>query len=203
MDCRLTLSINTQLCYCLRCLGGTIWEIPVNKSNAPCHPTGRAMHRRGYVGLIQNALSATAWVAALAVVVPAANAEAKQIVLNCEIEEGASQGQLSTQIMIDEDDGIVIYHFQYHKGSGPLRKLQLESPLPEGVPREKIIDVSMKITMNNDNFIMANDHSGAFVITKHDGRFVYSFVTPVPTKDGNWFAFGNTHWGTCVKSPFD
>ena len=29
LDCRLTLSIYTQLCYRLRCVGGNIWEFPV------------------------------------------------------------------------------------------------------------------------------------------------------------------------------
>ena len=163
------------------------------------------MDRRGCVGLIQNALSAATGVAALAIVVPAANAEAKQIVLNCEIESGAPERYRSTQIMIDEDAGFVIYNFQHHKGSGPLRKFRVEGPLLEGEPREIIIDVSMKITESNDWYMLANDDKGAFVITKHDGRFAYSFVIAFPTNDdaGIWIPFGNTHLGTCAKSPFD
>lgn len=161
------------------------------------------MDRRGCVGLIQNALNVATGVAALAIVVPAANAEAKQIVLNCEIESGASERYRSTQIMIDEDAGFVIYNFQYHKGSGPLRKFRMEGPLLEGEPREITLDVSMKITVSNDWFILANDNNGAFVITKHDGRFAHSFVTPLSTNDGIWITFGNTHLGTCGRSPFD
>jgi len=155
------------------------------------------------ITVIRNALIALALVATLAVVLQAGKAEAKRIVLNCDIEEGLAQLD-STQIMIDEDKGIVIYHFQYLKGPGPLQKFRIEGPLPEGVTsRDMLIDQSMKITINTKNMIQANDASHVFIITKHDGRFVYAFVTPIPTKDGNWFAFSNTLRGTCTKSPFD
>ena len=150
--------------------------------------------------LTRNALIALAWAASLTVVLQADKAEAKRIILNCEIEGGYG----STQIMIDEKEGIVIYHFQYLTGPGPLQKFQYKGPLPKGVTsKDEFIDVSMKITINTENFILANDESSAFIITKHDGRFVKAFVTPVPMGDGEWFAFGNTHEGTCVKSPFD
>ena len=64
--------------------------------------------------LFAIALGFTSAFAALAIVVQPGNAQAKQLVLNCEIEEGASQASLSTQIMIDENEGFVIYHFQNH-----------------------------------------------------------------------------------------
>ena len=154
--------------------------------------------------MIRNVLIALAWAATLVVVLPVGKAEAKRIVLNCDIEEGSSQPYDSTQIMIDEDKGIVIYHFQFLTGPGPLQKFRVEGPLPEGVTsRDMFIDRSMKITINTKNMIQVNDASGALIITKHDGRFVHAFVTPIPTKDGNWVAFGNNHWGTFAKSPFD
>ena len=65
------------------------------------------------------------------------------------------------------------------------------------------MNTSMQITTANDNFIIANDQSGAFSINKRDGTFSKSFVSPVPLKNGQWFVFGNTHSGTCAKSPFN
>ncbi len=154
--------------------------------------------------VIRNALIALAWVATLAVVLQVGKAEAKRMVLNCDIEEGSPQPHDSTQIMIDEDEEIVIYHFQFFTGRGSLQNFRVEGPLPEGVTsRDMLIDRSMKITINTKNVIQANDASGALIITKHDGRFVYAFVTPILTKDGNWVPFGNTLRGTCTKSPFD
>lgn len=132
------------------------------------------------------------WLAATIIVAATAHAEAGRIVLNCMIEEGAPEAYRSIQIMIDEDQGIVIYNYQLI-GHDHKREIQ----------KDTFIDISMKISINDSNFILANDSSGAFVITKHDGRFVHSFVMPIPTKDGNWVAFGNTHWGMCSKSPFD
>jgi len=117
----------------------------------------------------------------------------REIVLNCEIEEGGPQQYRSIQIMIDEHRGIVIYNFH-------LPAMNDFNPVRRSGPG--YIDLSMKITMNDEKLIMANDDSGAFVMRKHDGRFVKAFVTPVPTKDGSWFALGNTHSGKCVKNPF-
>src|SRR5207249_657060 len=97
----------------------------------------------------------------------------------------------SKQVMIDEDKKIIIYDFQLI-GSNPRRQ----------VGPDEYVDISMKITLNNKQLIMANDISGAFLMTKHDGRFVKAYVTPVPTHDGNFAALGNTHWGTCIRSPF-
>ncbi len=118
-------------------------------------------------------------------------AQAKPNVLNCEIKEGAPKEYRSLQIMIDEAAGIVIYHFQL-VGTDPKRQ----------VGPDQYVDLSMKITMKNDKMIMANDESGAFVMTKHDGKFVKASVMLVPLPNGNFAALGNTHWGTCVKSPF-
>ena len=156
------------------------------------------MYHRDYVGwfknTLRNTMSKTALAATLAMVVFTANAEAKQIVLNCEIEGGYQ----TTQIMIDDDKGIVIYHFQYHNSSDSLRKFQSKDG------KEIIVDMSMKITLNNDNFIMANNDSGLFLITKHDGRFVHPFVLPLPqTSSSGYSAFDNTHRGKCSKGPFD
>lgn len=117
----------------------------------------------------------------------------QEIVLDCKIEEGAPQGFDSTQIMIDEYRGIVVYHF-----GGNLNPIVISSA--GGI--KNYIDLSMKININDDKFLVASDDNGAIVITKHDGKFVNSFVSPVPLPDGNWFAFGNTLWGTCAKNPF-
>ncbi|WP_316978870.1 hypothetical protein [Shumkonia mesophila] len=137
-------------------------------------------------------LIVSAWLAVLGVVASTAYADAKRIVLNCTIEEGAPQAYRSIQIMIDENIGIVIYNYQL-VGDNYNREIN----------KDTFIDLSMKISINDSKFMLANNSSGAFVITKHDGRFVHAFVTPIPAKDGNWVAFGNTHWGTCARSPFD
>lgn len=96
-------------------------------------------------------------------------------VLNCQIEQS---GYGSTQIMIDEDEKIVIYHFQLS------------------------VHVPMNIYLNNKKLILANNESSVFVMTKHDSKFAYAWVTPVPTRDENFFAFSNSLSGTCVISPF-
>ncbi len=44
LDCRLTLSINTQVCYRLRSLGATIWEIPVRRTPAIVPGRGSTRH---------------------------------------------------------------------------------------------------------------------------------------------------------------
>jgi hypothetical protein len=142
---------------------------------------------------------ATAAIVAVILVPGVAEAEIAtgQVVLNCEIEEGAPEDYRATKIMIDETNGFVIYHFQHHNSSDPTRTIELE----DGNKGE--VDFSMKITINNSRFIMADDMNGAFIITKHDGRFVHAFVNSIPLNDGNFVAFGNVHWGTCAKSPFD
>jgi len=120
----------------------------------------------------------------------------QEIVLNCEIEEGSKAPYDSTQIMIDEYRGIVIYHFNYTGGNlNPIRVYHSDTG-------NQYIDLSMKISKKSDDFIVANNDDGAIVITKSDGKFVNAYVSPVPLLDGNWFAFGNTIWGTCAKSPF-
>jgi hypothetical protein len=115
-------------------------------------------------------------------------------VLNCKIEEGAPKGSDTTQIMIDEEKGVVIYHYQWI-GPDHIRTIQRDG-------QTLYIDTSMKITIKDARFIKANDESGAFVITKHDGRFVHAFVTPVPLPAGEFFAFGNVHSGVCSLNPW-
>jgi hypothetical protein len=146
----------------------------------------------------RNPLAMLAWVGALAVVALPAKAEAKPISLNCNIEEGASVADKYTQITIDEDAGTVIYN-SHLTGPDPIKEYQVKGP----IPKEIKIDVSMKITANNEKFIYANDKQSVFILTKHDGQFAYSFVTAVPVSEGNFLAFGNTHSGTCVNSLFD
>ena len=151
------------------------------------------MERRAHWVVIRNALIVFAWVGALAVVAQPVRAEAKPIVLNCNIEES---GYKDTQITIDEDAGTVIYN-SHLTGPDPIVEFQSE----DGTKTK--IDVSMKITINTEKFIMANDQSGAFVLTKHDVRFAHAWVLPFKGPDGSYFAFANNLSGTCVKSPFD
>ena len=120
----------------------------------------------------------------------------QEIVLDCKIE-GAPRGWDSTQIMIDEHRDIIIYGFQLPANRGsynPIHRVGKGSGTG-------YIDLSMKITMNNDNFIMANDTSGALVINKHDGRFVKSFVTLIPVTIGSWFAEATRLRESAPKAP--
>lgn len=117
-----------------------------------------------------------------------------EIVLSCEIEEGVPKGSESIQIMVDESRGIVVYNFHLPsiREFNPIRKIG-----------NNYIDLSMKITLHNDAVIQASDTNGVFAITKSDGKFVYSFVSPFPLNNGEWLAFGNTHRGKCARSAFD
>jgi hypothetical protein len=110
---------------------------------------------------------------------------AAPLVLHCKITEGAQIP--SVTILVDEAESIVVYggaRSQIGGSSGAL------------------IDLSMKITLRDDRVIVANDTRGAIVITKHDGKFVHSFVTAIPLPNGNYGMLGNTIWGECTKSPF-
>jgi hypothetical protein len=64
-------------------------------------------------------------------------------------------------------------------------------------------DLSMKITIKNEKVLVANDTMSAFVMTKHDGKFVRSNVMPFPLPNGDYAALGNTLWGSCARSPFN
>jgi hypothetical protein len=145
--------------------------------------------------LTPNLLKAGLQLAILILVISATNAEAKQLVLTCQITQGASEPYRSAKILIDEDAGIVVYDFNEKFGV----KLKLESKDCNGC----YADLSMKITMKNEKVLVANNTTSAFVMTKHDGKFVHSFVTPLPLPDGNYAALGNTLWGACAKSPFN
>lgn len=148
---------------------------------------------------------------AVVVLVQPVNADPARMVLNCKIEYGAPERLM--QIMIDADAKIVIYDYQnfkdqpnfkekfYFKGKDQPRPV-LEFKLDDG--QTVYGDISMNITTNDKQRVQANDDSGAVLITKHDGRFARSWVIPVPAKSGKDFvAFGNTHLGTCSRSPFD
>jgi hypothetical protein len=134
-------------------------------------------------------------------VLNATQAEAKRLVLNCQITKGAS-AERSPKILIDEDAGIVVYNFN-ESGFTIIARSQ-------GCPG-CYTNLDMKITMKNEKVLMAaNDPKDekeliatAFVMTKHDGKFVHSFVATSPLPDGNFLAVGHTLWGTCAKSPFD
>ena len=97
--------------------------------------------------------------------------------------------------MIDEDVGIVVFDFSEKVGF----KVPAESDGCKGC----YLDLAMKITLKNEKLLLANDIQSAFAMTKHDGKFVRSSVTPVPLPDGNYAVLGNTLWGTCAKSPFN
>ena len=113
-----------------------------------------------------------------------------KVVLNCEIADAPSKSRF-IQILVDEDQDIVKFHFNLK------------------------IPISMKITFKNDEFILAHKSSATldkdgrrtlspsvFIISKTDGSFAYSFVTPVLIS-GNFIAFGNSLMGKCVRNPFD
>jgi len=117
-------------------------------------------------------------------------AEAKPLILNCEILEGASER--STQIMIDEENRIAVYNYQL---VGPNWRKPVGT---EG----NYIDLSMKITSNNSKFIQANDNSGALLMTKSDAKFVKVWVAPILLNNGDIFAFSQTHEGKCTQNPF-
>jgi hypothetical protein len=99
--------------------------------------------------------------------------------------------------MIDEEKAIVIDNFQSNKGVTHFQKFRSQSG------DEVTLDISLKITVKSAQLILAHDDNGAILITKDDGKFVRSFVTPFPLNDGKWVAFGNTLWGTCTRSPFN
>jgi len=143
----------------------------------------------GFAGMCKTYFTAFITTAWIAIGILAARAE--PLILNCEIESGAPEGYRSIQIMIDEAEKVVVYNYQLLKGRGYVQK-----------SGDGTIDMSMKVEINNNDFILANDATGAIVITKRDGKFVKAWAMPVPTNDGNWEAFGNTHWGKCIKSPF-
>jgi hypothetical protein len=146
-------------------------------------------HRYG--ATIHLSLQAAAiYAIGLSILTPAA--EAKPLILNCEILEGASEGHRSTQIMIDEENRIAVYNYQL---VGPNWRKPVGA---EG----NYIDLSMKITSNNSKFIQANDNSGALLMTKSDAKFVKAWVIPVPLNNGDVFAFSQTHEGKCTQNPF-
>jgi len=124
-------------------------------------------------------------------------ADAKQLILNCQITEGVPEPYRSRKIkiLIDEDAGIVVYDFNEKVGF----KVAVQSEDCKGC----YIDLSMKITLRNEKVLLANSTTSAFVMTKHDGKFVRSDVTPLPLPNGDYAALGNTIWGPCTKSPFN
>jgi hypothetical protein len=123
------------------------------------------------------------------------DADAKQLVLNCQITEGVSEPYRSPKILIDEDEGIVVYNFR--------EKLGVKLTVQREDCKDCYVDLSMKITIKNEKVLVANSDTSVFVMTKHDGKFVHSFVTPFPLPDGNYTALGNTLLGTCAKTPFN
>jgi hypothetical protein len=122
-------------------------------------------------------------------------ADAKQLVLNCQITAGVPEPYRSRKIMIDEDAGIVVFDFNEKVGV----KLLMESENCKGC----YADLSMKITLKNEKLLLANNNYSAFAMTKHDGKFVKSSVMPVPLPNGDFAVLGDTLWGTCSKGPFN
>jgi len=160
-------------------------------------------------GMIRNALIGLA--CAVVIFVQPVSADPKQMVLNCKIEHPAPERL--TQIMIDEDAKIVIYDYQkfkampnfkdkfYFKGKDQPRPV-IELKLDDG--QTVYGDPSMTITTNDKQHIAANNSSDTILITKHDGRFARSYVVLLPAKSGkDMFPAGDTHLGTCSRSPFD
>jgi len=118
--------------------------------------------------------------------------QAKPLVLNCEISEGAPAAYRSMQIMIDEENRILVYNYQL---VGPNWKKPIGT---EG----NYIDFSMKITSNSSKIIEANTSSAVFLMTKADAKFVTASVLPFPLTNGTVFALSYTQEGKCTKNPF-
>jgi hypothetical protein len=135
----------------------------------------------------------TAHLAVAALIATAA--QGAPLVLSCKVESGAGSPDAPMQIMIDEEKGIVIYNYQW-VGPNPKKQVNVDG-------RHGTIDQSMKVTANNSKFLVASSFNGTFVITKEDARFAYAYAMPFPSNAGNWIALGNTHMGSCVKSPFN
>src|SRR5258708_4316902 len=110
------------------------------------------------------------------------DADAKQLILNCQITKGVSPDR-SPKILIDEEAGTVVYNFNEKLGVGLIM-------LHEGC-KGCYVNLSLKITTKNEKVLVANDPASVFVMTKHDGKFVHSFVAPFPLPDGDFLAFGN------------
>jgi hypothetical protein len=135
------------------------------------------------------------------VVFGVAYARAAPKVLDCHIEEGAPNGSADTQVMVDEDKKIIVYNYQFLKnGNEKNGRYIVEFNSVDGKKSE--YDASMKIVIDNNDFIEASSADGSLIITKKDARLVYAFVTPVQGSDGGWTAYGNVHWDRCSTSPF-
>src|SRR5258706_389952 len=95
----------------------------------------------GYRGLnLASVLRACAGLVIFVMNVP--GADAKQLVLNCQITEGVPEPYRSRKIMIDEDAGIVVFGFNEKVGV----KVAVQSEDCKGC----YMDLSMKITMKNE-----------------------------------------------------
>jgi hypothetical protein len=128
-------------------------------------------------------------------------AHASPMVLNCEIEHGASDGYKNIEILIDESQKIVVYNYQYLKG-GTIKDGRYIIKRKRANGEVYYVDDSMKISDDNNNFLRASDGGGAFVIIKSSGKFSYAFVGPILANDGQWYALGDVHSGKCSTDPF-
>ncbi len=99
-------------------------------------------------------------------------------VLVCDIEQ---TGYEPIKILIDEQNGVVVYNYQYKYS----------------------VDFPLHITLNNDDMIIANDNSTVILITKNDANFAVGWITPFPKSDGTFGVFSNALNGRCSVSPFD
>jgi hypothetical protein len=70
-------------------------------------------------------------------------ADAKQLILSCQITDGVSDPHRSRNIMVDEDAGIVVFDFNEKVGF----KVPSESDGCKGC----YLDLSMKITLKNES----------------------------------------------------
>jgi hypothetical protein len=121
------------------------------------------------------------------------SAEAKQMVLNCEIqnvaqdvegEPGVKSNLLidpKTDILIDEEQAIIIYGYVVGWAN----------------------QARMNITKSHPNLIVAKGAQETIVITKNDGRFLYVGYFLAGSLDNGYFTVSATiQRGRCLVNPF-
>lgn len=121
------------------------------------------------------------------------------ILLNCDRYEGTKD----LQIYINEDKGYVLYNAQTRDNYDRTREYQVVgSASSNSAKKTNIIDEGIDITENNSSFIIARDDRGTFVFTKKNLRYAYAWAQLVPDRNGEIFAFANSHIGACQVNPF-
>lgn len=120
----------------------------------------------------------------------------RELVLNCTVE-GAAEPYTDIQIMIDHYKQILIYNFQLTDNDySPIM-------IAKSNGERTYLNLSMQIVTNNEDMILATGIGDGIIIIKRNGKFVHTFVTSIPGKNGLVYAFANILRGKCVGSPFE